>query len=888
MKKLLLLCSLLSFLYFSSFAQVADWAIKEQGTGLSICNDGFQNSFVVSSFQGTIAVGSNSYTSLGGNDVLVCKYDPTGVLLWSLTMGGTGAEYPSSIAFDGVGNVWVTGDFAANFIVGSSNFTTLGGTDAFIVEIDAASGMVVNAMQGGGTGNDNGSGVASDGAGNVFLAGTCNSNVSFGSTTITATSYDCFIVKFDQSFTPVWGIPIHGTNIESMWTMTADNSGNVYVAGFSTSANTTFGTSTITNPNPTGDHFIVKFNTAGVMQWVAHSNYNGENYGLAIDGSGNVYFTGNFDTTGQFGPTTLTGNGMDDFIVCKLSSSGTWLWAENFGGTGNDDGYTLAVDPAGDVFVGGDYTGSITFGTIVLNSGGHCIVKLDPLGAPVWGISTSAWPRGLSYAGNSTVYACGYFATSCTFGSITLYDPFATFNVRLSDNANVLRGTVFHDINNDASNNTGDTPFPNVIVQLAPGNTYCNSGLNGIYDAFAASGTYTATVPNVPLYHTLTTAASQTATFAGMGAIDSLNDFGFYPTPGMNDLRVTITALTIPKQGYALEYRITYENVGTTTQNADIQLNFSNILSYVMSAPTATSVNGNTVDWNIGSLAPSAFGDLTVLFNVPTNAVIGDMITSTVNITPVAGDQVTADNTSTDSRVVIASWDPNMKEVTPPADITPAQVTAGQWMTYTIHFQNTGNDTAHTVIVRDALSSNLNIPTFEILSSSHPVIWNLSGPGNIEFRFENIMLPDSGANEVASCGFVKYRVKAKTTLVLGDIISNTAGIFFDYNPVVNTNTVSTHVGYATGINQVETSFTDFNIYPNPATDMINLYIHSTETGSSKASIVSVTGEVVWTNTFEMGSKPIEVKIPTSHIASGIYMVKIENVTGIKTGKLVIR
>jgi Secretion system C-terminal sorting domain len=136
----------------------------------------------------------------------------------------------------------------------------------------------------------------------------------------------------------------------------------------------------------------------------------------------------------------------------------------------------------------------------------------------------------------------------------------------------------------------------------------------------------------------------------------------------------------------------------------------------------------------------------------------------------------------------IGSFDPNDK-VGLPLGVSDAGVIKPETkIEYLIRFQNTGTDTAFRVELRDTLSAMLDLATFKEGASSHPYRLKISGQGVLHFLFDPILLPDSTANWSASQGFVKFSILPKKTVPPGTKIKNSAAIYFDSNPAVNTNT----------------------------------------------------------------------------------------------------
>ncbi len=138
---------------------------------------------------------------------------------------------------------------------------------------------------------------------------------------------------------------------------------------------------------------------------------------------------------------------------------------------------------------------------------------------------------------------------------------------------------------------------------------------------------------------------------------------------------------------------------------------------------------------------------------------------------------------------VVASFDPNQKTASPIGQSDPHYIEKDWRLNYTLEFQNTGNDTAFLVVLRDSISNHLDMTTLQVNGGSHPFSWDISFNRELKFTFENILLPDSTTNEPASNGFVNFSIKPKADILPGTLIENRVGIFFDFNDVVLTNTV---------------------------------------------------------------------------------------------------
>lgn len=174
--------------------------------------------------------------------------------------------------------------------------------------------------------------------------------------------------------------------------------------------------------------------------------------------------------------------------------------------------------------------------------------------------------------------------------------------------------------------------------------------------------------------------------------------------------------------------------------------------------------------------------------------------------------------TDLDCRQIIGSYDPNDKSAQPEGYGPEHVIAPDTRLTYRIRFQNTGTDTAFTVIIRDTLSPWLDPATVRPEAASHPFTWNFGEDNTLKFVFDPILLPDSATNEPGSNGFVTFRVSPKKDLSLGTVIRNRAAIYFDFNPPIITNETLHTLGRDFVTVDVETPAQEapsLAVYPNP-------------------------------------------------------------------------
>jgi uncharacterized repeat protein (TIGR01451 family) len=182
-------------------------------------------------------------------------------------------------------------------------------------------------------------------------------------------------------------------------------------------------------------------------------------------------------------------------------------------------------------------------------------------------------------------------------------------------------------------------------------------------------------------------------------------------------------------------------------------------------------------------------------------------------------------------RIVTGSYDPNDKTGYPLGVGTTHDILPGQNIEYVIRFQNTGTDTAFTVVIRDTLSTDLDIFSVVSGASSHDYTFRMYGPRVLEWTFHNIMLPDSNVNEPASNGFVKFKVDQAANLPLGTLIENSASIYFDFNAPIFTNTYFHTINenyLILEMDKITSEQMQVKVYPNPTTGLVHIERGNTE------------------------------------------------------------
>jgi hypothetical protein len=247
-----------------------------------------------------------------------------------------------------------------------------------------------------------GSAVAADGDGNIAITGFYNGTIFFGGDPLTSASQsvDVFVARFDSNGTHSWSKSFGDARRDEGGGVAADASGNVYVSGYF-DGSVDFGGGAFLGFD---DIFVAKYNPAGTHVWSKHlgvSTFSDRGRMLSLDPSGNPAVTGLFQETVDFGGGPVTSAGSLDMFVAKYDANGGHVLSGGYGGTSNDQGYGVAADAAGNVIVTGRFAGTAQFGGGVFTSAGDAdvfVAKYDAAGDHVWSRALGGSGRDLGLA----------------------------------------------------------------------------------------------------------------------------------------------------------------------------------------------------------------------------------------------------------------------------------------------------------------------------------------------------------------------------------------------------------------------------------------------------------------------------------------------------------
>ncbi|MFK8005242.1 MAG: T9SS type A sorting domain-containing protein [Saprospiraceae bacterium] len=384
----------------------------------------------------------------------------------------------------------------------------------------------------------------------------------------------------------------------------------------------------------------------------------------------------------------------------------------------------------------------------------------------------------------------------------------------------VISGYVVVDPNNTCTYDASMQGVENVMVKLNLPGVFTLTDSTGYYEFVVDDGTYQ-------------------VEYVGSAAVDLQ-----CPMPGTYDMTLNMDGMVSSDNHFFVSYPpfdlCIYKSVGNArpglnqfncvqvcnnsfeSQDAIVTFEHDSIFSNQSPWPNISPAYGNTISpnytyddvnntftWMLDDLNPGECRKIMWWMPVPVTTPFGYVLHSEAKVNPIAGDSNPANNCLSWTRVVTASYDPNIKENFVGETTTGGAIYEDDTtMDYLIHFQNVGNDTAFTVVVRDTLDdAHLDVTTIRGFSSSHDMQVDFEGTNVLVFTFENIYLVDSMTNEEASQGWLGFNIDLLPGQMLGTEITNEAAIYFDYNAPIITNeivnTIESHFYKIEGVVKTE-------------------------------------------------------------------------------------
>lgn len=324
---------------------------------------------------------------------------------------------------------------------------------------------------------------------------------------------------------------------------------------------------------------------------------------------------------------------------------------------------------------------------------------------------------------------------------------------------------------------------------------------------------------------------------------------------------------------------VNVNNIGTIdASNIKLKINLGPLLKVISCSANNFSINGNEMIIDL-DLIPSGESILiSIVHKLDCKAKLGESlcITGEVLFKDPCKLHNDSNNVKTTCAIIRGAFDPNDKTALVNGKELNSFVPPNNLITYQIRFQNTGNDTAFNVFIKDTLDSNLDWSTFKFIASSHPANYSLTESRILRFDFPEIYLPDSNANEIASHGFVIYSIEQKPQIKIGNKIKNKAYIYFDFNDPVLTNEVMLEVQEPLSTSHESKKINNLRAVPNPFNDRTQLILPlEYNSGFKEVKLINMNG----TEIFSKKTNERIIEIENLNYIPGMYTVRIKNSNG---------
>jgi len=579
---------------------------------------------------------------------------------------------------------------------------------------------------------------------------------------------------------------------------------------------------------------------------------------------------------GTFGPTAIPT--VENICATDMY---TVFVTDALGCTGT--AYPTYAYPVNNTF---NYSAQITPACGGVNNGQAILTFNEVQGSPVSAVWTGPSPglmSSMSFTiGMLSLLPGNYAVTVTNDNSISPCDTVILITIPdMGSNCGTISGKVYLDSTSNCINDVSEPFLPSRIVRFTPGPYYATSDNAGNYTATLPYGNYLAeTVDNGQFTSVCT--VSGIALSSGNSTITNI-DLGDSTGTDL-DLSLHLTA-SAARPGFTYNLYLSIWNESYIVANApEVVLDYDGILSLTSSSLPYTVTGPSQITIQFPTIGSFGNNFVQLNFLVPPNpALIGTMLTNFATLNANQPEPNLSNNTEFHQQMITGSFDPNAKSVWPGWDPQNYYlVDVDSLFRYTIEFQNTGNDTAFNVMLVDTLNEYLDITSFEMLGSSHTCNWEITGQNILKVHYDNILLPDSNTNESASHGLFSFSMThtpALEQVVFPYILENTAGIYFDFNPPVITNTIYNTIDISVGISEINNA--SIQLRPNPAHDLV------TVTGKNPGDITSITlTDMLGRTKQRIIPESAITQINLENLPAGLYMIVAEGVHGVYNEKLI--
>lgn len=587
---------------------------------------------------------------------------------------------------------------------------------------------------------------------------------------------------------------------------------------------------------------------------------------------------------------------LDQGKTVMLSFGGTWnLWDSTWFNTGvmqefqdvfvsTGEAAILFIDPfnpnledfmgIGNNSIGYDFVSAANFPLI--SAGDEILENFEIAFFPSIRIIC---PDGTAYTDNPTPSKVFTNSDDVGYGNLESAEIIADLMFDLCGTAfevSSIEGVVYHDLDDNCNFDTNETGASGIKTQIeGPTGTITRiTNADGVFRKVVAPGDYTVSViPPNDLWASCN--ESENINVVDGSITTELVEFGLQALEDCPKLISTITA-PILRRCFDAQLYVDYCNEGTVAgDDVYVTVVLDEFMEYVSANLAPSSIDGQTLTFEIGTLEPLECGTIVITFFTNCDSELGTEQCYTTEILPdYTCEEDPRFQLEQECQEIRGAYDPNDKRAFPLSGSDEYVIEPNKTIKYQLRFQNTGTDTAFNIFIEDQISENLDLSSFRTGQASHDFEIEFDEARKMTIYFPNIMLPDSSVNLEGSNGFINYYIDQKPDLSNGVVIENSAGIFFDFNDPILTNTTRHTVddGIVSTRNLDEI---DFAIFPNPTSGILDIHINEDDWKLGRVDVMAITGQILFSQTLSN----FKSKINVDRFEEGIYILMLTNDEG---------
>ncbi len=345
----------------------------EFGNGVAL--DGKGNIYIVGSFTNKMQIGKDTLVSAGDHDAFIAKLTPDGVVQWARRGGGVNSDFAMSVAVDKDGNAFVAGYFRDTSTFGTTVLSPWRRSllTMFFAKYDK-NGKCEWAKPIGGSNYQSqfdGVSIDVDGSGNAYLGGCIRGEAYIDQLSLTSKGMtDLFLAKFSPNGKVLWAKNAGAPNGIAMIKALKHTNDHIAISGYYINDIAFDPKTTLSSQLGFSDLFVASYNDDGAFEWVTNSKGRGAKIGEALtaDSKGNLYLTGNFNDSLNFGNEKLSSDGRQSLFVASFDPQGAFRFSKQSGRGGVIFSRAIGLDKDDNIYIAGGYSDTASFGKVPLHA----------------------------------------------------------------------------------------------------------------------------------------------------------------------------------------------------------------------------------------------------------------------------------------------------------------------------------------------------------------------------------------------------------------------------------------------------------------------------------------------------------------------------------------